>query len=485
MGFVSPYFPLLVSGLLWVYYRTPGHRQWRLLLLASLGYYLLADPRYLGYLLLTIAATYALGRYIGRCRQQLGGKAAKARCRPWLLGYTALLLGLLLLCKLRLTLRHILLPLGLSYYLFQSLGYVLDVYRGTAQPQESPGKLALFLCWLPQLVQGPISRYGQLAPALYEPHTHCRKQVVFGLWRMLWGYFKKLVIAERMAPAVLALHAPEYTGPAFLLLTACYAVRIYGDFTGGIDIALGLSEAFGIPLPENFTRPFFSKSVGEYWRRWHITLGEWMKDYIFYPVSLSKPLRRLSRATRARFGALGRRLPVYAASLATWAATGLWHGVTPNFLLWGLLNCAVIVLSQELTPVYEGFHRRFGWKNRPWYGVLEMLRTFLLMNLIRAADLYPNVTEYFRQLSALLSPCSIPWDALGLTAADGAVLALSFLLVLRVSVLQERGVSIRQRLWDGPPALRTALLWAMCLTVLLLGRYGVGYDSSNFIYNQF
>ena len=126
------------------------------------------------------------------------------------------------------------------------------------------------------------------------------KQESFGLQRMLWGYFKKLVIADRIAVAVLALKGPEHTGLSFFVLTCFYAIQIYGDFTGGIDIAIGLSEALGIRLPENFIRPFFSKNIAEYWRRWHITLGEWMKEYVFYPVSVSASMRKLSKSARGK-----------------------------------------------------------------------------------------------------------------------------------------------------------------------------------------
>ena len=166
--------------------------------------------------------------------------------------------------------------MGMSFYMFQSMGYVADVYRGTVKAEKNVFKLALFVSFFPQLVQGPISRFNQLTPTLYEPHAFNGKQVSFGLQRMLWGFFKKMVVADRIAAAIGALKGEEYTGVAFVILTVFYAVQIYGDFTGGIDIAVGLAETLGIVLPENFIRPYFSKNIAEYWRRWHISLGEWM-----------------------------------------------------------------------------------------------------------------------------------------------------------------------------------------------------------------
>ena len=436
------------------------------------------------YILLTTVSTYGTARIIDRIQTTSERKTAKQKSRKWLWLCLGLNFGLLGLCKVRLTFRNILLPMGISFYMFQSMGYVLDVYRGSIKAERNPFKLALFVSFFPQLIQGPISKFGKLAPQLFGEHPYNGKQVSFGLQRMLWGYFKKLVIGDRIAVAVLALRGPEYTGLSFFVLACFYAVQIYGDFTGGIDIAIGLSEALGIRLPENFVRPYFSKNIAEYWRRWHITLGEWMKEYVFYPVSVSFILRKLSKSARKRWPKFGKRLPVYAASFATWFCTGIWHGITPNFLLWGMMNCTLIVLSEELTPLYEKFHNRFHWKQKNWYGCFEVLRMFVLMNLIRIVDLFPNVGEYFRRLGSLFSSFRVPFLDLGLTRLDYGILICGALLMVTVSLVQERFGSVRERLWKRT-GLRYALTIGLFLAVLLMGSYGIGYDAGNFIYNQF
>ena len=484
MSFVSFRFLLYAACLLALYYRIPGRGQWVLLLLASYGFYLNSGMENLIFILLTTASTYGTARVISRIRVNYDRKTAAGKSRRWVLLCLGLNFGLLAFCKLRLTFRNILLPMGISFYLFQSMGYVLDVHRGSVEAEKDPFRLALFVSYFPQLVQGPISKFGTLAPQLLGEHPYDGKRVSFGLQRMLWGYFKKLVIADRIAVAVLALRGPEHTGLSFLVLACFYGVQIYGDFTGGIDIALGLSEALGITLPENFARPFFSKTVAEYWRRWHITLGQWMKDYVFYPVSVSAPLRRLSKSARKRWPQFGKRLPVYGASLATWLCTGIWHGITPNFLLWGLMNCTVIVASQELTPLYQKFHSRFHLKEKPWYGGFEILRTFLLMNLIRIVDLFPDVGEYFRRLGTAFSLNSVPFMELGLTGLDYGILLSGIAVMAAVSLVQERKGSLRELLWEKP-GLRYGLTFGLLLAVLLMGRYGIGYDAGNFIYNQF
>ena len=209
-----------------------------------------------------------------------------------------------------------------------------------------------------------------------------------------------------------------------------------------------------------------------------------MKEYVFYPVSVSTPMRKLSKSARKRWLKFGKRLPVYAASFATWFCTGIWHGITPNFLLWGMMNCTIIVLSEELTPLYEKFHSHFGWKQKSWYGAFEMLRTFLLMNLIRIVDLFPNVGEYFRLLCSLFSSFRVPFLDLGLTGQDYGILICGVVLMLTVSLVQERFGSVRELLWNRT-GLRYALTIGLFLVVLLIGNYGIGYDASNFIYISF
>lgn len=484
MSFTSFPFLLYIGVVLTLYYTIPCRGQWVLLLVASYGFYLHSGLGNLCFILLATASTYGTARIVDRIQAACDRKAAKLRSKKWVWLCLGLNFGLLAICKVRLTFQNILLPMGISFYMFQSMGYVLDVYRGSVKAERNPFKLALFVSFFPQLMQGPISKYSQLAPQLFSPHEFDGKQVSFGLQRMLWGYFKKLVIADRIAVAVAALKGPEHTGMAFLVLTVFYAIQIYGDFTGGIDIAIGLSEALGIRLPENFIRPFFSKNIAEYWRRWHITLGEWMKEYVFYPVSVSSPMRKLSKAARKRWTKLGKRLPVYVASFATWFCTGIWHGITPNFLLWGMMNCAVIVVSEELTPLYEKFHSRFHLKEKCWYAGFEMLRMFLLMNLIRIVDLFPNVGAYFRRMGTMFSSIHVPFWDLGLTGLDYGILICGVALMLTVSLVQERFVSVRELLWERT-GLRYALTIGLFLTVLLMGNYGIGYDAGNFIYNQF
>ena len=522
MQFTSFSFLACLAALLIVYYLIPKKTQWILLLIASYGFYIVAGVKYLAFILFTTATTYLAGLFIGKRLEKQDAylaahkaemsredrKEYKAKVkdgnRLFMIGALVLNFGVLAVCKAlllepirvaatggMLSFLTLGLPLGISFFMFQSTGYVVDVHRGICGAEKNPFKFALFVSFFPQLIQGPISKFAHVAPSMYAPHDFNSKQVSFGLQRMLWGYFKKMVIADRLTAAVVALKGPEFTGVGFLLLMTFYAAQIYADFTGGIDITIGIAQALGIKLPENFVRPFFSKNIAEYWRRWHISLGEWMKDYIFYPISVSQPMLKLSKTARQKFGNFGKRLPVYVASIATWFCTGIWHGANANFILWGMMNCFVIVVSEELTPLYARFHNRFHLKEKTWYGGFEILRMFMLMNLIRVVDLFPDVGEYFRRIGSLVTNFNfhILWDGtmmkLGLSGLDYAIVGCGILILIIVSLIQEKKGSVRELLAQKPAILRYSLIFTLFLIVLLMGSYGIGYNASNFIYNQF
>ena len=522
MSFTSVSFLAFFAILIILYYALPKKVQWIVLLVASYTFYFLTGLKYLAFILFTTITTYLVTRYMSgnqafqsaylkehkaemsKEEKKAFKKVVKGRNRLWFIITIVANFGILFFCKACLvdplhsmtdsgviSFLSVGLPFGISFYMFQSMGYVIDVYRGKAEAERNFFKVALFVSFFPQLVQGPISKWEQLKDSLFTPHHFDRKTVAFGLQRMLWGFFKKLVIADRIAVAIGTLKGTEYTGFSFFLLTVFYAVQIYGDFTGGIDIAIGAGEALGITMPENFIRPFFSKNIAEYWRRWHISLNEWMKSYIFYPITVSGPMLKLALKTRAKLGRFGMRIPVYIGSLLTWLGTGVWHGFNLHFIVWGLINCVIIVISEELAPAYARFHERFAWSNKPGYNVWQIIRMFILMNLIRATDLFNDVGDYFRRIGSLVWNFNfhILWDGtmmqLGLSALDYIILAGGVVLMFLVSFFSRDGISIREKLLNIPRWIRYVLYFLLLVAVLLFGSYGVGYDASNFIYNQF
>ena len=196
----------------------------------------------------------------------------------------------------------LIMPIGISFYTFQATGYLIDVYRGLVPASTSYPKFLLFMSYFPQLTQGPISKYSDLMPQLTEGHDFEYKNFILGFQRVLWGYFKKMVIADNLAMVVATIFASpdQYFGIYVPFAILMYSIQIYADFSGGIDIIMGFSKMMGINLTENFNRPFFAKSLSEFWQRWHITLGAWMRDYVFYPIAFSKRHKNLTRKLRKK-----------------------------------------------------------------------------------------------------------------------------------------------------------------------------------------
>ena len=522
MQFVSLSFLLLVAVTLLLYYTLPKRFQWGILLIASYVFYFFAGAECLLFILYTTAVTYLIAlwmqkradsedAYVEANREALSKEARKAyRAKGKKSRFRVLVLGLLfgfgMLAVLKYTgfvlstakdlganvkIPSLLLPLGISFYTFQSMGYLIDVYRGKGRAEKNPLRLALFVSFFPQLLQGPISRFGDLAPELFAHHHFDGNGVRAGALRMLWGYFKKTVIADTAMVAVATLVETEAKGIYVLLLILLYSAAIYGDFTGGIDITIGISEMLGIRVKENFDRPFASRSVKEFWRRWHITMGTWFSDYVFYPLSVCSPMQKFSKWSRKHLGqAVGKRLPVYIATIVTWFLTGLWHGAGWNFIVWGLLNCLVILVSQELAPLWRAWQKAVPRlvESRVW-GIWQATRTFLLMGLIRSLDCYQNVPLTFRLWGSMLTTFnwtdlfSGGWLRLGLDMADWILLAVGILTVLLVTQLGKQE-PLRYRIARKPVLFCLAVTVGV-LAVLILGAYGIGYNAGDFIYEQF
>lgn len=530
MLFTSYEFILFLVVLFILYYIIPKKYQWMLLLAGSYLFYSFAGLKYLAYILATTLSTYFISQKIGKLQEtaaeyiknnkaELSREERKAykeknkkRQRQWLAFCLVFNFGILAVVKYyNFTVLNInsvfdllkinfniptfgfILPLGISFYTFQTMGYIIDIYREKYTPQKNLFKLGLFISFFPQLIQGPISRYDDLQETLFSHHKFDTKNISFGLQRILWGYFKKLVVADRLLVAVntIVRNPNEYQGVYVLLGMFFYAIELYADFTGGIDIAIGVAEVLGIRLKENFERPYFSKSITEYWRRWHITLGTWFKDYLFLPISVSKSMLNLSKKCRKLFGdAIGKRIPVYLSTIIVWFTTGVWHGAAWNFIVWGLLNCLVILVSQECAPLYHKFHNKFNVINTFWYRLFQVVRTFWLMSFLRTFDCYRNVPTTFRMYGTILTKWN--WNelfnggllGLGLTLSDYIVLVIAVLIMLYVS-LKSKSVSFREQLATKPLTARYLAYFALIISVLIFGAYGVGYDASQFIYSQF
>lgn len=518
MNFASIEFICFLLVLTAAYYLVPKRGQWVVLLVGSVVFYAFAGLTCCLFLAAVIAVSYVVVILIGKrqsaCTAWLSAnrelpkeerKAYKNKNKKGNLIIVCIGIALLTLALVYAKFisgyfgvkisesgisfgAYALEIMGISYYTFIAIGYMLDVYREKAPVQKNFAKHALFIGFFPQLVMGPISKYSDVGEQYFEPHILKGKNLYCGAVRIAWGFFKKLVVADAIAPAVGAIVAQQKGGVFFLLLCVFYSVRIYGDFTGGIDIVLGAAEMLGIKLPENFQRPFSSKSVAEYWRRWHITMGAWFTNYIFYPLSVTKGMQKLSKWSRAHLGtAIGKRLPVYITTIVTWLLTGLWHGIAWNFVVWAMLNCLVLLVSQELEPLYTKFRTKFPrlHASAP-YQTFMAVRTFCLMGLIRVFDCYMNVPMTFHKFFSVFT--TPDWNALfdgrlfslGVSATSFAVIGVGILVMWGVSQLS-KDRPLREKLWEKP-WLGNIALAALIFAVIVFGTYGLGYDASAFIY---
>lgn len=489
MSFFSWEFAAFAAGALLLYYLLPGKLQWPVLLCLSLGFYCCGGWKALIWLLFTAGTTWAAGLLLEglNARAGSGGNAGiKGKKRLVLTLCLVLDFGLLYLMKywnftaealakagVSLPMSSLIMPLGLSFYMFQSVGYAVDCYRGKYPAQRNPLKYLLFVSFFPQMVQGPISRYHELEPQLLAERRFDPDALKYGIQLVLWGLLKKLLIADRAALVVNTVFGkPEaYGGALCAFAVLFYCIQLYCDFSGGIDVTRGVAQMFGIRLAENFRRPIFALSLADYWRRWHITLGTWMRDYVFYPLAFSKPLGALSRRTRKRFGGkLGKVIPTACATFVVYLIIGLWHGANFRYIFFGFYNGAIMTASVLMAARFSQWRKQLGLNDRqPGFRAFRLLRTMLLVFAGRYITRAPRLMTAFAMLwKTLRHPCLYQLrdgslGAMGLTILDYGVVALGVTVLLLLERRQEKGVEIRKALEQRSPFVQ----WLMMLLPLL------------------
>ncbi|MBQ2538051.1 MAG: MBOAT family protein [Ruminococcus sp.] len=397
----------------------------------------------------------------------------------------------------------LILPLGISFYTFQSMGYIVDVYREKTAPQKNPLKLLLFVSFFPQIIQGPISIYDQLAVQLFEGHDFDFTRFKHGCELIMWGFFKKLVIADRAVIAITAVTADynKFGGTTLTFTVLLYALQLYADFSGGIDISRGVAQIFGVDMIDNFKRPYFSRSINEYWRRWHISLGAWLKNYLFYPVAMSNAFITASKKMKGtRFGKtaagahISKVLPTSVASLIVFLVVGIWHGASWKYVAFGAWNGMIIMVSILLEPLFISAKDKLHIKdtNIPFM-LFQMFRTFLIVLVGYVFDVAPSFSQamrtfwlFFTNQNFKLGYSQI--SDLGLGKKDYLVVLIGGLIIFIASIIQERaknGLDIRHMLDQKPFILRFALLFVALISIVVFGIYGSGYSAADFVYAQF
>ena len=386
-------------------------------------------------------------------------------------------------------------PIGISFYTLQALSYLIDVMNARVPAERNPMRLALFLGFFPQLMEGPVCRYEQTSAQLMAGPPLRLDNIELAAVRIAWGAAKILIVADRVNLFVKPVftNPVAWSGTVIFVAAVLYTLQLYCDFSGTMDIVLGVARIFNVQLPENFRQPFFSRTASEFWERWHITLGMWLRDYVFYPVSLSAPVKHLARVLRRRLGMrLGSVLSGGVALLSVWTLNGLWHGAGWQYLFFGMYYFALILGAGLAEPLFQRLRRRLGINAdaRAWCA-FQIARTCLIVVVgelfFRAEGLRAGFAM-FRSMVTSFSPAAFADGSLlapGMDIADFTLVGLFVLLLLAVDVWRERGGHLPAGARHHAPALAAAMASVLVLGIVIFGAYGAPYVPLDPIYAQF
>lgn len=482
MTYVSLGFYFFLALVLIIYYAMPLRFRWLILLAGSVVFYGILAKESSLLLLITLILSFGAAWLIGVLRE----KQTRSYCRLQKIVLAVSLLAVMIPWFVIKNGNFIencavfqrIVPLGISFYTLQIVSYLADVYTGKIKAQKNPAKYALFVLFFPQIIQGPIPRYAQLSEQLYEGHLFDEKQFVRGMQLLLWGFFIKFMIADRAAIVVNTVfeNPSQYMGCYVLTAGILYSIELYADFLSCVTISQGVAGLFGIRLTDNFMRPYFSTSIKEFWRRWHISLSEWLRDYIYIPLG----------------GSRKGRIRKYANVVITFAFSGIWHGSGYKFLLWGLMHAAYQIagdLSESIRArIYRAFRLSEGSGTRR---MIQRIGVFFWVTLawiiFRATSLRVGLTM-LKNLFCVRNPWIFFDDSLlrlGLSGKEWCVLLLSIMVLLFVEYMQEKGTCIRDVILEKAVYVRWGLYIVTILSIMIFGVYGFGYHAQDFIYGGF
>ncbi len=392
-------------------------------------------------------------------------------------------------------------PLGVSFLILMLISYILDVSWGSIKPQKNPLKFLLYVIYFPVTTSGPITRYSEIENQLFEPHSFDYDKFCFGVQRIAWGFFKKLVIAERIGLIVNTIYGnwENYQGFTLIVGLLLYAPQLYFDFSGCIDIVLGISETLGITLPENFRQPFVSTSLSEIWRRWHMTLGFWVKDYVLYPVLKSQIMQNLSAFLKSKLGKKNRYaklIPTWCGMFCVWFIVGFWHGGSFKYIFGaGLFFFSMIAGGQLLKPVFSWLVKilRINTQTTDWC-FFQRVRTFFLFSAavsFQRAGSFIMGLRMWRHVFKEFNPWIFVDGTLfkiGLDVPDFFVLICAILIVILVSTKENnkdgKTIHVREQLAKQNLWFRWLVYLGLIFSVILFAMYEP-YNPTTFIYAGF
>ena len=476
MTFTSGMFYIALPLLALVYYLLPLKPQKLLLLAASLGFYWYNQPRYVLLLVVCGGVSYLAAWGIQHWSGKKAGTAVlTAGCLfhfglLFLLKYLNAFVGLLGAEK---PVHTLLLPLGISFFTFALTGYLFDIYRGKTDRRKSLLDHMLFVCFFPCLLAGPVGRAREFFPQLNERHSFCLRGVKWGALRFLYGLMQKMVLADTLAISVNAMYSGELASTSWAVVAMLYVLQLYFDFAGYSNMAIGTAEILGFEIPENFKQPYLSENVRNFWRKWHISLTGWFREYLYFPMGGS------------RKGKLRRYFNI----MVVFAVSGLWHGAALTYLMWGLVNGLLQVAELMLDPLEQKMKKLARRLPKLLQRVLMLLRgmaTYLLISaawiLFRAESVRQAVYVLKGALGNFMYYHLTP-ESLGLTMVQLCVLGILLVAAISVDILRAAGKPVERLANTTAAYYAAAVLLILCVAVY--GVYGQGFDPQSFVYFKY
>ena len=525
LAFLGVFLPVCII----VYCFMPPKWKKYFLLLASYSFFWLISGSLLVYLIASTTSIYIFGRFIGKLEDEKS-KAVKNASekeekklikslfhkKQVALATICIIINLGILLTLKysafftfnvnhlihlfnkdfsLAIPKFIMPIGISFFTMQALSYTFDVLRGTIKAEKNFFKLALFMSFFPQIVEGPICRYSQTADQLWTVKRIEFSNLCLGAERIAFGFMKKLIIADRLNPFITNVfdNHQNYDGSIIAFSAVAYTIQLYMDFSGTMDAVIGSAQIFGVKLPENFLRPFFSKSISEFWQRWHISLGTWFKDYIFYPITLSKPMKNLtSKARKKMDNHFGPLIASGITLLIVWICNGLWHGPAWSYIFFGLYHFFFILLGNLISPLVTKINNKLHINSEAkLYKFIQIIRTIILViigELFFRAEGFKIGLSMFTSIftNFHFSPLTpVLLKKLGIDYQDIIIVIVALVVVFIISLLKERGINIREKLNKSHMIVSWGLIYALLLFIIIFGAYGRGYIPVDPIYANF
>lgn len=497
-------FAALVTGVYYLLQKTDWQKY--ILLAAGIGCVAgMSSPFSVVVITLLSLAVFLIALKIEGAVQKKEGKALKA-ARNWFWLGAVLDIGLLLYFKFfqstwrlvqeflasgNVTIGALIAPIGIAYYSLALYAYLSDVYHKKYEAEKNYLLFLTYVTYFPALVEGPVNFYKTMMPQLKTRHAFQSTKVVMGLQRSLWGYFKKLVIADRIGILVMGILRDEKAaGVLIFYALVLYSFQIYCDFSGGIDVIMGISEILDIRLTENFRSPLVSASVTEYWQRWHISLGEFMEKYLYYPIVLNRKVMKFSKKLPGKY--FSRAFSAALASVVVFVIVGVWHGTGWNYLVYGIYQAFFVSTAVLLAPAYKKLKTVFSIReNTLSWRLFTVLRTFVVLVFGRMLIKAGNLEQAAGLLQRLFSQSGLHmlFDGTiyqyGLDIKNVYLMYACILLIIVVDILHEKGVHFRQLLMEQGIIFRYIIYYAVIFSIIIFGIYGPEFDASSFIYQMY